>query len=1277
LLHQIVKEQLKVPAKIEYLGELRDFVTKVGRRHGFSERVINAFKLSIDEAATNIIKHAYRDWEGDITIRAIVKKHSLTIVLIDQGKYFDPRQVSDPDLQRYVDIGKKGGLGIFIMRRLLDDIDYRKTEEGNELLLFKNRDVARKRRITVPSIPLSLKARYWLVSAGIYTLFIISVYTFFFVRQDDRILARFLDQGRSISYILANEIANNIEQQLSPEVKQQFIKYGSQMDTKIGECAAGPINNLLLSEHRDLIFSAFVVDNSNTILASLAEDSVLRPFKYPKGARLLQKQVFLYDFTEDSPVMDIERPVLDQQKTILCRAHILLDYSKIRAEIKSTRFYYLNLVLLVWVIGLAILFLFIYLIMNPFRRLQEWVKALGQPGVAEEMDIDASTEVGEIAQAFSDITQQLRESQKNLAEQERLQQEMQVAKEIQQTLLPSEVPELEGYEIASYYEAAKEVGGDYFDFIEVDKDTLGIVVGDVSGKGVPGSLVMTMIRTALRTEARGIYDAAEVLARVNDFIVNDMKRGMFVTLFYVIIDSKRRRLNYASAGHNPMILFRASTGKTYYLNPRGFPIGISLPDKNLFKNSIESDTIALAEDDILLVYTDGITEAMNVKRHMYGEERFLNVIRKHGSSTAKEFVQELHQEILSFTEGYPQSDDITLVAIEEKATAEKIELIRAKRAYQEIKKGLTIKDACETTGISLYAYNKYREQFDKDGIEGSSVVADTEAVEVKHLSIEEKTKIFDVIRRFPEYGAKRISEELSTSRYEFTEISAAKIYEELVRSRLNTKEMREAYVARGGRKKRLKPPGTPLLTIDGQVIIRRRGLDKDIEEEPSVTPTTEKAVVSKNQKANPQAVIAKQKSEPIVQEMPLVDLDEDTSVESTSSSINVLNFKVGELLETPFEDLFDKRRNMQDDVPVELEISQKSSAEMQEMLHNDQNENKERSTNLPQISEEALLQDLAIPEDFQGFRMIEEEEKEFADMIRVGGGIEDPDLFQDQSIFQGSVVEDISIVSEDMEKIFTKADELDPLEDFLSNGDKKRGNSSESDFGTLIAEQLLQQDLSSQYSESTNRKTKSNFQLSVNSSVHISDDQIDHQLSFDNLIVQLENDVTSIADSDQDFDQLLLDVVSNITADENSTNEMHNDYMAIADESVHHQDIFRQALQLYEEGKFEAALNAIVNIITKYPNSSQAHILLGNACYRLRKFQEAAKEFETVIKIDPQNLYARENLGVVYVNQGNIQEAISQWERLLLVSPQRQDIQNNITKAKSLLKGSNSFKNRE
>jgi serine phosphatase RsbU (regulator of sigma subunit)/anti-sigma regulatory factor (Ser/Thr protein kinase)/tetratricopeptide (TPR) repeat protein len=934
LFRNVVKEQLKVPAKIDYLGELRDFVTKVGHRHGYSERVINAFKLSIDEAATNIIKHAYRDWDGDITIRAIVKKNSMTIVLIDQGKYFDPRQVSDPDLQRYVEIGKKGGLGIFIMRRLLDEIDYRKTEEGNELWMYKSRDVARHRKMSVPAIPMTLKARYWLISMAIFSFFLLAVYAFFYFRQDDLILSEYIDRGRSACSLLAREIASNVERPDFPiEVHEQLVQSGS-YDLHATTAADQPITALKNTEYSDILFNAFVVDNTGGILASAKESQLLENFSLPANATEVQKDIYRYNLSTGERVLDITWPVIDSKNRPLCRIHFHINNQQVTKDIAKARLNNMNLALLVWAVGAAGLFLLVYIVMNPFRRLSEWVKMLGQPGGAEEMDIDASTEVGEIAQAFSDITQKLRESQVNLAEQERLQKEMQVAQEIQQTLLPGEFPEIEGYEIASYYAAAKEVGGDYFDFVEVDKDTLGIVVADVSGKGVPGSLVMTMIRTALRTEARGLKDAAEVLSRVNDFVVNDMKKGMFVTLFYVIIDSKRRRLNYASAGHNPMILYRANTNKTYYLNPRGFPIGLSLPDKELFKNSIQSDTIGLAEGDILIMYTDGVTEAMNRKRLMFGEERFLTVIRDYGIRQAKAFTEELHNELLSFTEGNPQNDDITLVAITEKTSAEKIELNRAKKVYALIKEGKSAKEACDLAGLTTYAYNKYKDIFAKSGVESYEIATDLEPIEAKHLSIEEKTKIYDVIRRFPDFGAKRISEELNSERYGFTQIAANKLYDELVRSRLNTKELREAFVNRGGKKRRIKPPGTPLLTLDGQVVIRRPGFEPDMEEETTAGEQISKAPLPRRHAASvaPPAIdLVKEKADlESIRAKAERNADADIEGKAFDQPRDILAIDVDALLSSPIEDLLDKRTTFQSDKARTLgeEIEEDTSVDL-------------------------------------------------------------------------------------------------------------------------------------------------------------------------------------------------------------------------------------------------------------------------------------------------------------------------------------------------------------
>ena len=143
-------EQVKVPAQMNYLRVLRKFVSRIGTKYGFSQSELYAFKASVDEACANIIEHGYGHKDGSITIKAIVKSESLTIELVDHGKSFDPKKMKKPDLNSYVDTGKKGGLGIFIIRRLLDEVDYKTTKDGNILRLTKFRHISKQQEIVVP-----------------------------------------------------------------------------------------------------------------------------------------------------------------------------------------------------------------------------------------------------------------------------------------------------------------------------------------------------------------------------------------------------------------------------------------------------------------------------------------------------------------------------------------------------------------------------------------------------------------------------------------------------------------------------------------------------------------------------------------------------------------------------------------------------------------------------------------------------------------------------------------------------------------------------------------------------------------------------------------------------------------------------------------------------------------------------------------------------------------------------------------------------------------------
>ncbi|MFQ5675521.1 MAG: SpoIIE family protein phosphatase, partial [bacterium] len=868
MLKGVQKEQLKVPAHIDYLGDLRDFVVRIGKKHGFSDKHINAFKLAVDEAATNIIRHAYResDEQGLITIRAVVKKSSLTLSLIDQGAYFDPKRVKDPNLNRYVEIGKKGGLGIFIMRKLMDNIEYRKTEEGNELRITKFRDTKEKGKLmgaVSASIPFSIKTKYFIRTIGILTLIIGLGYLYFFLQADDPLIEQFLSSSRSTNSKIINRIKDISPKDfvLMADIPEIEEEYGEQFD-KIA-----------------------IVDNSLGVIGYSTDlNDFDKPFKRPATSENPEPGIYKYKL-DDARIYEFESPVRVRDgdtEVFNGTAHIFFSVEPTMARIRSIRTNNLKLTILILASSYVGVLLLIYLVMNPFQKLSEWVTNLGHgEEIEDEIDIESSGEIGEIAKAFTDITHKFRESQKNLADQERLQKEMQVAQEIQQTLLPMEFPKLEGYQLSAYYEAAKEVGGDYYDFVEVDQDTLGIAVADVSGKGVPGSLVMAMIRQTLRTEARGLKDAAEVLSRVNSFVINDIRKGMFVTVFYLIIDSKKRSLNYASAGHNPMILYRPTTKQTYYLNPKGFPIGVKLPQEDFFKNYIESDTIKLAKDDILLLYTDGITEAMNSKRELFSEERLQKVLHDYGDLDAESFVEKLKDSIYSFTEGNPQYDDITLVAIKEQSTREEDELRRAKEAHDLIANGMSIREACETVNLTTYAYyNKYKKVFEEEGTEAFELADDdSTSVEAKHISIEEKTKLVDIIANHPEYGAGRIREELNTERYGYAQLSEKKIYDYLVRNRLNTRQLREAFVNKAQKnKRRLKPPGTPLMTLDGKIIIQKAEYQDEPQNIKTVPTIDPKKLSGRKEESQPFAT-----DEPKPQGSPTVTPDAREEMDSLIS----------------------------------------------------------------------------------------------------------------------------------------------------------------------------------------------------------------------------------------------------------------------------------------------------------------------------------------------------------------------------------------------------------
>ena len=264
---------------------------------------------------------------------------------------------------------------------------------------------------------------------------------------------------------------------------------------------------------------------------------------------------------------------------------------------------------------------------------------------------------GKIAEEWSAdiVTPFLEEIERQARERERVEQDLRVAQRIQQASLPEEVPELEGWQINPYYKPARAVGGDFYDFLELEDSRLGLVVGDATGHGVPAALVMSTTCGMLRAVALSVDSPGEVLARVNEALSARIPQNMFVTCFYAILDLKNGSLRYANAGHDLPYVQRGSDAEE--LMARGMPLGL-MPGM-----SYEEKKTILEAGEAALFYSDGLVEAHNPGGEMFGFPRLRSLLAEHDEEGL--LVNFLVDKLRSFTGyGWEQEDDITLVTLQ-------------------------------------------------------------------------------------------------------------------------------------------------------------------------------------------------------------------------------------------------------------------------------------------------------------------------------------------------------------------------------------------------------------------------------------------------------------------------------------------------------------------------------------------------------------------------------------------------------------------------------------
>jgi sigma-B regulation protein RsbU (phosphoserine phosphatase) len=247
-----------------------------------------------------------------------------------------------------------------------------------------------------------------------------------------------------------------------------------------------------------------------------------------------------------------------------------------------------------------------------------------------------------------------------VVEKERMEEELNIARDLQVSMLPADTPHIAGFEIAAYSVSAREVGGDFYDFIEMGADKAGMLIGDVTGKSVSGALVMSASRTLFRTLAEEELSVKDSMMRANQRLKKDVKSGMFVALLYAVIDSRDKILTLCSAGQTQPVHRSAATGDAVLVETRGdtFPLGI------LEDAEYEETRLQLTAGDRVILYTDGIVEAMNDQEKLFGFERLLELVKNTQTNTAETLLEQIKSNVNEFAGSAPQHDDITIIVIQ-------------------------------------------------------------------------------------------------------------------------------------------------------------------------------------------------------------------------------------------------------------------------------------------------------------------------------------------------------------------------------------------------------------------------------------------------------------------------------------------------------------------------------------------------------------------------------------------------------------------------------------
>jgi len=277
--------------------------------------------------------------------------------------------------------------------------------------------------------------------------------------------------------------------------------------------------------------------------------------------------------------------------------------------------------------------------------------------------VRARDQLGELSTSFNAMTGEVRALLGEVAQKERLDQEMRAARAIQQQLLPEAPTHLAGLDVLAYCTPAREVAGDYYDFLPISDTTIGVIIADVAGKGLAAGLYMAQLKVIVQSLSHLHQAPREFLRAVNRVVSRNIDPRSFITMTYGVIDLERRELTFARAGHAPLMRLASRAGDVEVLAPDGMVVGLTVDGGEMFDSVLEQRTVALSPGDLLVWFTDGITEAMTTGNECYGEARLAALLRTHAGAPLGDLRAALEQDLDAFTGHADPHDDMTMILL--------------------------------------------------------------------------------------------------------------------------------------------------------------------------------------------------------------------------------------------------------------------------------------------------------------------------------------------------------------------------------------------------------------------------------------------------------------------------------------------------------------------------------------------------------------------------------------------------------------------------------------